>query len=190
MDSNSRQRRRRLPARIGLSLVLLLGAWLPPVAAAAEQSCLKLVFNRYCLGGDIDQLSQQFLGQRYDEGERSALIYYEGGEQDYVLAWRGRIYKALRQYRIATQLRYEELYGLLRDKYGDGADQSRFPIYAKTPGRRQIAIRRGEGRAAHVWRTGGGWHIELSWTRELGLSLAYIADELNSQQANARQSGF
>jgi hypothetical protein len=173
-----------------LMMILLLGPGLPQIAAAAEQSCLKLVFNRYCLGGDLNRLAQQMPGARHDEGERSALIYYDGGEQDYVLAWRGRIYKVLRQYRIASQLRYEELYALLREKYGSGEDQSRFPAYAKTPTRRQIAIRRGEGRAAHGWPTDGGWHIELSWSRELGLSLAYIADELDRQQSAAQHSGL
>ena len=190
MDSTSSLCRRRRPAWIGLSLLLLLGAGLPQDDAAADQGCLKMVFNRYCLGGDIERLAQQLPGVRYEDGERTALLYFEGGEQDYVLAWRGRIYKVLRQYRISSQLRYEELYGLLRDKYGSGKDQSRFPAYANRPGSRQIAIRRGEGRAAHVWRTDGGWHIELSWTRELGLSLAYLADELEREQEAARQGGL
>jgi len=192
MEANrSRARRRVVPAWIGPAVIVLLGLLALPAAVYAEASCLKLVFNRYCLGGDINQLAQQQpAAMRHDEGDRTALIYYEGGEQDYVLAWRGRIYKVLRQYRIASQLRYEELYGILREKYGDGEDQSRFPAYAKTPGRRQIAIRRGEGRAAHVWPVEGGWHIELSWSREMGLALAYIADDLDRQQSASQQSGF
>jgi hypothetical protein len=170
---------------------LLLGVALAPAAAAAQQPCLKLVFNRYCLGGDVNVLAQQQPpALRQDQGDRVALIYYEGRDRDYVLAWRGMIYKVLRDHRIDSQLHYEDLYQVLRQKYGEGEDQSTFPDYALTPGRKQISIRRGEGRAVHVWQTGAGWHLELSWTRETGLALAYIADDLDAQQAAATQSGY
>jgi hypothetical protein len=173
-----------------VSMVLVIGAFLwSPVSA--QQPCLKLVFNRYCLGGDINLLAQQSPpALRQEDGERLALVYYEGPERVYVLAWRSMIYKVQRRYRIASQLRYEELYQLLREKYGDGEDRSQFPDHARTPSRKQIAIRRGEGLAAHVWSVPEGWHLELSWTREMGLSLAYIADELDRQQAGATRSGY
>lgn len=183
------------PQWFAWTLTWLLIATLLAVAAVhpamAQQPCLKQVFNRYCLGGDVNVMAQQSApALRQDEGDRIALIYYEGRERIYVLAWRGRVYKVLRAYRIASQLHYEELYRLLRDKYGDGEDRSSFPASARTPGRKQIAIRRGEGEAAHVWQTSEGWHIELSWTREMGLALAYIADELDQAQTAAVQSGY
>ncbi|MCG6941078.1 MAG: hypothetical protein LJE69_07490 [Thiohalocapsa sp.] len=180
------------PLRRWLSrYALLLLALLVPAAGHAQQQCLKLVFNRYCLGGDVNALAQRMPpALRQDEGERVALVYYEGQDRDYVLAWRGMIYKVLRDYRIASQLHYDDLYRLLREKYGDGEDQSSFPGYAHTPGRKQISIRRGEGRAVHVWQTGAGWHLELSWTRETGLALTYIADKLEAQQTAAMQSGY
>jgi hypothetical protein len=160
-------------------------------ASFAQQPCLKLVFNRYCLGGDANALAQQQPpAMRQDQGERVALVYYEGRERIYVLAWRGLVYKVLREHRIASQLRYEDLYILLRDKYGAGEDRSSFPPDARTPGRKQIAIRRGEGRALHVWETAAGWRVELSWTRETGLALAYIATDLDLQQAAAVSSGY
>ena len=181
-------------ARAACSVLLPLLALIAAVAAApvsAEQPCLKLVFNQYCLGGDINVLAQQSPpALRDQDGDRSALIYFEGGEKIYVLAWRGRIYKVLRRYPVASQLRYEEIYHLLRDKYGNGEDHSYFPDHARTPGLKQIAIRRGEGQAIHVWPLTEGWHIELSWTRELGLAVAYIADEIERQQAKAFQSGY
>jgi hypothetical protein len=157
----------------------------------APQGCLKLVFNRYCLGGDVSALAQQLPpALRQDQGERVALIYYEGRDRDYVLAWRGVIYKVLRDHRVASRLHYEDLYQILRRKYGEGEDRSSFPEDARTPGRKQIAIRRGEGRAVHVWQTDAGWHVELSWTRETGLALAYIADALDAQQQAAMESGY
>jgi hypothetical protein len=170
----------------------LLGVLAAPVpAGAAQPPCLKLVFNRYCLGGDASLLAQQLPpALRQDQGERLALVYYEGRDRVYVLAWRGAIYKVLREYRIASQLQYEDLYQILRRKYGDGEDRSSFPEYARTPGRKQIAIRRGEGRAVHLWQTDAGWHVELSWTRETGLALAYIADALDEQQRAAMEGGY
>ena len=178
------------PPSAWLTWVLLLSVLLPG-AASAQAPCMKLVFNRYCLGGDVNILAQQTPpALRQDQADRVALIYYEGTDRDYVLAWRGLIYKVLRDHRIASQLHFDDLYRLLREKYGDGEDRSSFPSSARTPGRKQIAIRRGEGRAVHVWQTDAGWHIELSWTRETGLALAYIADELDAQQAAAMQSGY
>ncbi len=183
----------RMPLFFGLLLALFAGSGLtlPDRALAQQPPCLKLVFNRYCLGGDINALAQQQPpAMRQDQGERVALVYYEGRDRVYVLAWRGAAYKVLREHRIASQLRYEDLYLLLRDKYGAGEDRSSFPPDARTPGRKQIAIRRGEGRAVHVWEAGAGWHIELSWTRETGLALAYIADDLDAQQAAAVVGGY
>lgn len=185
------QRSLHLAVRFILPGLLLLLSAMAPQSATAQQSCLKLVFNRYCLGGDVNALAQQMPpAMRQDEGDRVALIYQEGTGRDYVLAWRGLVYKVLRTYRVASQLRYEELYRVLRQKYGDGSDRSRFPGDARTPGRKHIAIRRGEGQATHVWPLSEGWHPELSWTREMGLALAYIADELDRAQAASLESGY
>ncbi|MGD8206904.1 MAG: hypothetical protein PVH47_02380 [Thiohalocapsa sp.] len=190
-DQSSKRRGRRVWPFAWLYPWVLAVLCCLPVAAVAQAPCLKLVFNRYCLGGDVNALAQQLPPVlRDDEGHRVALIYYEGRDRIYVLAWRGRIYKVLRRYPVASKLRYEELYLILREKYGDGEDRSRFPADATTAGRKQIAIRRGEGVAAHVWQASEDWHLELSWTRELGLALAYIADELDRAQSAAMQSGY
>ncbi len=168
-----------------VSLFLLaLGFALAPKVGADEDPCLKLVFGRYCLGGDVNPLLQstpQPLA-RETEGNSLALVFPEAPDQIYVLAFGGRIYKVVRSYRVATQLRFDEIYALLREKYGAGEDQSRFPEQATTPGRRLASIRRGEGRALHVWHPADTWHIELSWTREFGLSLAYIADAIEAER--------
>ena len=107
-----------------------------------------------------------------------------------MLAFRDRIYKVLRRYRGASQLRYEDLHGLLRSKYGPGEDRSSFPPYAKTASRRLGSIRRGDGRAVHHWKAAEDWYIELSWTREMGLSLAYVASELNNEQKASAEQGL
>ncbi|MEA3275234.1 MAG: hypothetical protein U9Q81_08095 [Pseudomonadota bacterium] len=168
--------------------ILLLGA----AQVGAQETCLKLVFGRYCLGGDVNLLLGQGPQPEFQQadGERLALIFTEGPERVYVLAFRGRIYKVVRRYRAATQLRYEDLYALLREKYGAGEDRSRFPPYATTASRKLSSIRRGDGRAVHYWKPTDTWHVELSWTREMRLALAYIATDLAEQQQAAVDQGF
>jgi hypothetical protein len=161
-------------------------------ADASDADCLKRVFDRYCLGGSLDALLNEAPRPDLDQvdGERRALVFQGGPELDYVLAFRDRIYKVVRRYRAATQLRYDDLYGLLRDKYGPGEDHSRFPPYASTASRRLGSIRRGDGRAVHVWKPDETWHLELSWTRELDIAVAYVATALDAEQDAAVQRGF
>lgn len=182
------------PRRL-LRYCLLLSAlailWVP-THVRADDPCLKLVFGRYCLGGDVNALLQKVpapLG-RQTEGNSLALVYPEDADQLYVLAFGGRIYKVVRLYRVATQMRFDEIYALVRQKYGPGEDQSRFPEMATTPGRRLAAIRRGEGRAMHVWHPADNWHIELSWNREFGLSLSYIANAIEAQRETQVSGGL
>jgi hypothetical protein len=170
-------------------LAWTLGLALAPQAGAAEP-CLKLVFGSYCLGGDVNPLAQRQPLGRETEGDSLALVFQEELDQVYVLAYKARIYKVLRAYRVATQLRFDELYNLLKEKYGPGEDRSRFPEYATSPSRRIASIRRGEGQATHVWKPSEAWHIELSWTRELGLAVAYIADTIEAERTAALGRGL
>lgn len=168
----------------------LLSASIPTLAAG--ESCLKKVLDRYCLGGDFAPLVRQSpmpLHQQKD-GERDAAIYLEAHGRVYVMAFRGRIYKILRQYRPSTQLRFQELSELLTQKYGPPTDRSRFPHYADSRGARLAAIRRGEGQAAQVWDSGAGWSVELSWTREMGVAVSYIADMLDAERRGAMGQGL
>ena len=158
----------------------------------AEQQCAKLVFGSYCLGGEINAMQVQGTPPLFQEtdGDHRAVVFVDGSEKVYVLAFRNRIYKVVRQYQPATQLRYEDLYNLLRGKYGPAEDRSEFPAYATTPGRRVGSIRRGDGRAVYYWKPADTWHIELSWTREMGVALAYIDTALDRQQEASVEKGF
>lgn len=148
---------------------------------AAAQSCDKLIFERFCLGSDINALvrAQPDYVHQQSEGDRLALIYPEGRDFLYVLSFKGTIYKVVRRYEPATLLRYEELLDLLSAKYGRGDDQSRFPSYVRSQASRLGAIRRGDGLARQVWQLADkGVTVSLSWTREMGVSLAYSDDRL------------
>jgi hypothetical protein len=158
----------------------------------ANESCLKQVLDRYCLGGDFAALVRQPPVPLYQQkdGERDAAIYLGGYGRVYVMAFRGRIYKILRQYRPSTQLRFQELGELLAQKYGPPTDRSRFPHYAGSRSAQVVAIRRGEGQAAQVWSPGSGWSVELSWTREMGVAVSYIADKLDAERQAAMGQGL
>ncbi|MBK1724614.1 hypothetical protein [Thiocystis violacea] len=187
---------RRLIAHIaGRRLTLGAGLWLMllaiPIASAAEP-CLKNVFGRYCLGGEIDQAVRSMPPPiaRESKGSSLALVFPDGSDTLYLLADSGRIYKVVRAYAISTQLRFDDIYKDLRQIYGDGEDRSRFPAYASSPAARLASIRRGEGRAIHGWNPSPEWSIELSWTHELGVSLAYIATALAAKRAAQVESGL
>lgn len=159
--------------------------------ALGQDGCIKQVFGLYCLGADANALLRQRPPTSQErDGERLALIYDQGTEQDFVMSFRGRVYKVVRQFRIETQLKYQDIYAQLREKYGDGEDRSLFPSYAETPASRQGSIRRGDGKAIHVWTPAETWRIELTWTREFGLSLAYVDNALEAQQRAAVQRGL
>lgn len=145
--------------------------------ALADESCLLLVFKQYCLGGDITELSHQQPGfiHQQREGERFALIYPAGREKDYVMANRGRIYKVLRKFEPSTSGHYREWRNRLTKLYGLPREESRFPLQATGLAAKISAIQRGEGRALLRWTPEASpWHVELGWTREMGLHLAYI----------------
>ena len=173
-----------LGPRLYIGWLLLLVLWVGREALGAQEACLKLVFNRYCLGGEINALLLQQPQPQFQqpEGDLLAAIYQEGRERIYVMAYRGRIFKVLRQYYPATQLHFDDLYNILRSKYGSGEDRSRFPSYARTPSSKLGAIRRGDGQAVHLWEGNDeGFRVELSWTREMGLTLSYIDNDLADQ---------
>ena len=168
-----------------LFLQLLLSLSLMVGAVQANEACLLRVFSQYCLGGDIIQLSRHqpsFIHQQR-EGERFALIYPAGVEKDYVMAYRDRIYKVLRKFDPSTSNRYREWRDLLTMQYGRPIERSWFPAQATGLAAKISAIKRGEGQALLSWYPQTSpWHIELGWTKEMGLYLAYIITQERFQQ--------
>ena len=171
-------------------LVLLL--FLAATTAQAE-SCAKQVFGRYCLGGSLaGQLrADPAPAFRQDEGDHQGLVYRHGGEWVYVLAYKGRIYKVVRRYRPGTRRIFTELEGELVEKYGPFEEHNRFPPYASREGLQIAAIRRGDAWVLHRWRPKGQpWRVELSWTRDMDVALAYILEDLDAEQQAAREEGL
>lgn len=182
----------RFPGR-QLRWLLIAGLLLAGPQLQAREQCLKLVFNDYCLGGDINLLIRQntrYVHQEQD-GERLALIYPDGRDLIYVMGFEGRIYKVLRKYGSETLLTFEDLLRLLNGKYGNSNDESQYPAYVRSHASKIGAIRRGDGRERHSWRLPAQpWLVRLSWTRELGLTLEYIADQLVGEQNRQQAEGL
>ena len=179
--------------RPGFLLFLMLAVPFTPVAAEATGGCLKQVFDDYCLGGSMQQLLQSRPGgipaQRH--GERSAVVYLQGRERTYAMAYQGRIYKVLHTFEPANQLKLKELRQRLEAKYGPYRDLSHYPGYARSLATQIGAIRRGDGELRHSWQSPDrSWRIELAWTRKLGISLAYLANELEARQREALDGGL
>jgi len=174
------------------SFLLLFLASLAFGVDAGQEDCLKMVLNRYCLGGDFQaQLRRQPLPiHRQTQGEGQGAVYLESGGRVYVMAHADRIYKVVKESRPATQLHFDELSLLLKEKYGEATDLSRFPYHARSSSARIVAIRRGEAQAIQEWRPEGDWRVELSWTREMGVALSYIANDLEARFQQARQQGL
>ncbi|MEI6412730.1 MAG: hypothetical protein WCP34_00520 [Pseudomonadota bacterium] len=162
---------------------LLLGtliAVLWPATGRAEE-CLKQVFNRFCLGGDARALAaQQPPELRIPEGERLGLVYSDGLGRLFVMSQQERIYKVLRQYRDEGLHQFEEVRDAVSAKYGPAEDHSQFPPELPPALANRVgAIRRGEARILMVWKPQAEpWRLELIWARESGITLAYIASQL------------
>ena len=178
------------PLPVILFLLLLALQPIAP-AAGAEGGCLKMVFGDYCLGGSMQQQMQRRAGgiPAPESGERSAVVYPKGREHTYVMAFQGRIYKVLHTFEPANQSKLRELKRRLVAKYGDFLNQSQYPPYARTQTAQISAIRRGEGELSYIWQNSdGSYRVELAWSRKLGISIAYIAAELENKQRQAQES--
>jgi hypothetical protein len=177
--------------RVLAILLSLLSVQSASWAADGSGVCLKKVFGEFCLGGSMQQLQQQRpYGMRSQQnGQRSAVVFPEGRERTYVMAYQGRIYKVLHTFEPTGRVKLKELRERLEAKYGAHRDLSQYPGYARSLASKIGAIRRGEGELSYLWQgPEGHWSVQLTWTRELGIALAYLANELNQNQLRAMQS--
>lgn len=123
----------------------------------SADSCLKMVFGRYCLGADAGDLPEPAIRSE------DFLTYKDDGEVTAVTVVGGRIGGVLRLHRPGSWLSYRRLLGTLESKYGPGEDQSYFPDHADDDDSRSTSIHLGRAEAKRLWRQ-SGWTIVLSWS--------------------------
>jgi hypothetical protein len=161
--------------------------------AAAADSCLKQVFDKYCLGGSLRMLlSQEKSGAKPQvKGERAGVVYQEANEKVYVMAYKDVIYKVVHTYEPETQATLKDLRRRLQRNYGTYQDQSHYPDNTRNRARQVSSIRRGEGEEKNVWQPSNQpWRVELGWTRQLGVYVAFYHNELDARQKEAARQGL
>ena len=145
------------------------------IVGANSTDCHKLVFNRYCLGGDASLLpaspgTQQLPGDGLHEFEET----HQGKT----------VRLALDNGQLVTVVRYETPGGWLNftawkarlDRlYGSGKDLGHFPAYASSRSSRLNAINAGKGYAHMSWPQ-DGWSVELIWNHRDRIELRYQLD--------------
>lgn len=177
----------------GMVLIVLSLFTLGLPAQSLEDGCLKRAFTHYCLGENMARLLQR---KPVDmdpviNGDRMGVMYTEGRNQIYVMAYKGYVYKILRTYEPANQATLQRLQRGLGKKYGNFQELSHLPGYARNLAGKIGAVRRGEGELKFSWQLPATpWRVELIWTRKLGIAIAYLANRLDQQQREAEESSL
>ncbi len=131
---------------------VLLGAALVSQNLYADD-CLKLVFDKYCLGGPAPTHNLDNTQFSLDEQGHISLVErrLEPGDWLSFVQWRSEL-------------------GAL---YGRGEDHSTLPRFASSRSSRARAVEQGRGQAAMHWPQ-AGWRIELVWDHLDYLRLRYL----------------
>lgn len=194
MNSSKRQTQkmpiRRLfsfdPKLVSVSLKLLILAWLSSQTVQADE-CVKQVFNRYCLGGDINT----FLATQASPPEAVSL---DSGGSRYLLQNNGKtIILTTHENTITSVTRHETPgdwinYTAWKVKlvrlYGKGEDLSDFPRYASSRSSRLNALNAGKGHAEFTWDQ-HNHRIKLIWDSPDFIKLSY---QLSTIQAGETEN--
>jgi hypothetical protein len=87
-------------------------------------------------------------------------------------------------------MNYYKFKGKLKDRYGEGEDDSFFPDYADSDTTRGNAIELGKGRAKHTWDQ-GEWKAILAWSNSrLGININYYHNQLYSEMQKNSDDGL
>ena len=90
-----------------------------------------------------------------------------------------------------TQATLKDLRRRLQRKYGNYQDQSHYPDNTRNRSRQISAVRRGDGEVKNIWQPPGQpWRVELTWSRDLGISVAYYVNALDAEQKEAARQGL
>ena len=152
-----------------LLLIILLLSF--PQWLMAE--CLKEVFNRYCLGGDIAQLVEQL--QPKTEKKTKDTSIYEFSELGLGVSLEvknGIIISVSRNEAPGDWINFQKCKHDIGAVYGRGEDFSQFPPSASSRSARLNAVATGKGQGKIRWQQ-TGWQIELLWNNTQHVRLKY-----------------
>ncbi|HBR97750.1 MAG TPA: hypothetical protein DD979_10285 [Gammaproteobacteria bacterium] len=140
------------------------------------ETCAKVVFNRYCLGGDnADNLAHLPTAppvQTAADGEEE-FTFEEGGKVIRLRARDGITVAVSREERPGGWINYTAWKVKIVRLYGRGTDLSSFPPYAGSRSSRLNAINAGRGHAEFEWPL-EEFTIKLVWDHPDYIQLQYL----------------
>lgn len=169
--------------------VLVIAFFTSPAFA---DDCLKMVFNDYCLGGDLKAIIDRNPPDDVSrDGDATYIIYKESADETVSInAIEGKVAVVGKFMQPGSWLNYRSWKARLEEIYGAGDDRSYFPDYANSDSSKATAISLGKGRALHVWDQ-GEWMIALAWRdREFGINLGYMHKALMDVMKNRQDAGL
>ena len=162
----------RIVRVLAVSLVCLCTLGYSPIGLSSD--CVKLVFNRFCLGGPSESLpAVEPLPERSQETEYFQVLgsdkYLEVGVVN------DQISLLTRYEQPGDWLNFTDWRSKLIRLYGQPEDLSSFPAYASSRSSRLNAINAGRGYAHVRWQQ-PGFSIALVWNHRDHIELRYQLD--------------
>lgn len=150
--------------------------------------CLKEVFNRYCLGGDIKSLlSQQQPQSQKQIGDKNIYTFNGSGLTVSLEAKDATIISVSRTEAPGDWINFQKWKHDLGEVYGRGDDLSQFPPSASSRSSRLNAVATGKGQGKILWQQ-TGWQVALLWDSTQHIQLRY---QITPQAANdPREQGL
>ncbi len=175
LPEDSTQKPRTL--RYCFALFAILTCLTAPTVNADD--CIKKVFNRYCLGGDIeDSLAGIATEPKVLELDNNQILYTldTNGKTLRITSENSIVQRVVREEKPGGWINYTAWKVKLIRLYGRGKDLSSFPPYASSRSSRLNAINAGRGSAEFRWDQ-DGYSIALVWKNPGFLELQYVLEE-------------
>jgi hypothetical protein len=125
------------------------------IPAQAQSGCVKEVFNKYCLGGDIQPLLNRYTPVRTSSAKDGAAqyVFADGSEQTTVTAVNGKVETVARRQHPGVQATFDQMERDLIRIYGEPRQRDKGSnmrslwdqgawrvILTHTPGRGEVAL--------------------------------------------------
>jgi len=149
-----------------------IAGWLALISAIpayAQSGCVKEVFHKYCLGGNIEAvLAGQSPIRTSQQGGTTTYAFADIADNTVVTVVHGRIATVARSYRPYTQHTYDRLREDLRRLYGEPTRTN--------PG----------GRMVDMWDQ-GPWRVSLVWNQNNNIQLIYRHERLQERARDSKR---
>jgi hypothetical protein len=154
---------------------------------AHAETCVKRVFNQFCLGGAANTLMSAEPTTTKQEDDGTTLYEFSvSGKHVNVLAKDDTIIAVERYEPPGNWLNFTDWKVKLVRLYGRATDQSTFPAYATSRSSRLNALKAGKGVAKASWSE-PGWSVTLVWKEPEFIRLKYTLKTTPSIPANSTE---